>query len=323
MSEFIQSITDPKNRPVVASVVVYSLCSSLMLLSNKALMVRMPGLASALTFLQLFFSEIFLITAAMTKNIDLPKQDLLIKSDIVKVYIYYALGFVAGLYSNMRALAVAKVETIIVFRSLLPLAVSVLDYQYLGRELPKGQSLMSLIAILLGGFGYVSTDKEISLESLDTYKWVMIWFGIMCFNMTYGKQITNTVKLSLWGNVHYSTFISLPFLFPYTILNGELFQIFEPLEDGSTMAILLVSSIIGVAIGYSSWWCRSSISATSFTIVGVLNKFLTVLLNIIIFPEMSASLMGLICLAICLIAGTFYKQPPLRQQVLPQQIPMS
>jgi hypothetical protein len=36
----------------------------------------------------------------------------------------------------------------------------------------------------------------------------------------------------------------------------------------------------GTLIGYTSWSCRSLMSATSFTLVGVINKFLTILLNV-------------------------------------------
>lgn len=54
------------------------------------------------------------------------------------------------------------------------------------------------------------------------------------------------------------------------------------------------------------------VSATTYTLVGVVNKFLTVLLNIFIWDKHSTPL-GLIAVCICLGAGMFYEQAPLRE----------
>ena len=39
---------------------------------------------------------------------------------------------------------------------------------------------------------------------------------------------------------------------------------------------LFFSCMIGVGIGYTAWWCRQLTTATSFTLVGVVNKVFTV-----------------------------------------------
>ena len=55
------------------------------------------------------------------------------------------------------------------------------------------------------------------------------------------------------------------------------------------------------------------ISATSFTLVGVVNKFLTVLLNVLLWDKHSTP-SGLIAVCICLLAGIFYQQAPRRDE---------
>lgn len=55
------------------------------------------------------------------------------------------------------------------------------------------------------------------------------------------------------------------------------------------------------------------VSATTYTLVGVVNKFLTVLLNVIIWDKHSTPL-GIIAVCICLAAGLFYQQAPMRTQ---------
>jgi hypothetical protein len=56
------------------------------------------------------------------------------------------------------------------------------------------------------------------------------------------------------------------------------------------------------------------ISATSFTLVGVVNKFLTLLLNVIIWDKHSSPT-GILAVCICLLCGVFYQQAPRKADV--------
>ena len=53
------------------------------------------------------------------------------------------------------------------------------------------------------------------------------------------------------------------------------------------------------------------VSATTYTLVGVVNKFLTVLLNVIVWDKHSSGF-GIFAVCVCLLAGTFYQQAPKR-----------
>ena len=55
------------------------------------------------------------------------------------------------------------------------------------------------------------------------------------------------------------------------------------------------------------------VSATTYTLVGVVNKFLTVLLNVLIWDKHSSP-WGLFAVCMCLLAGTFYQQAPRRDE---------
>jgi GDP-mannose transporter len=55
------------------------------------------------------------------------------------------------------------------------------------------------------------------------------------------------------------------------------------------------------------------VSATTYTLVGVVNKFLTVLLNVMIWDK-HASMLGLCSVVLCLLAGVFYQQAPRRDE---------
>ena len=59
------------------------------------------------------------------------------------------------------------------------------------------------------------------------------------------------------------------------------------------------------------------VSATTHTMVGVVNKFLTLLFNVILWDKHSSP-MGLFAVCLCLLAGSLYQQAPRRIQGTPQ-----
>ena len=69
-------------------------------------------------------------------------------------------------------------------------------------------------------------------------------------------------------------------------------------------------------IRYTGWLCRGMLSATTYSLVGVVNKFLTILLNVILWDKHS-SMMGIVAVCLCLGCGTFYEQAPRRTPLDP------
>lgn len=63
--------------------------------------------------------------------------------------------------------------------------------------------------------------------------------------------------------------------------------------------------------------CRGMVSATTYTLVGVVNKFLTVLLNVVLWDKHSTGA-GITSVLVCLLAGTLYQQAPRRDEARKQ-----
>lgn len=61
------------------------------------------------------------------------------------------------------------------------------------------------------------------------------------------------------------------------------------------------------------------VSAATYTLVGVVNKFFTVLLNVFLWDKHSSTA-GIVAVCVCLAAGFFYQQAPMRDAV-EQQVP--
>ena len=65
--------------------------------------------------------------------------------------------------------------------------------------------------------------------------------------------------------------------------------------------------MFGLLISFFGFAARKAISATAFTVTGVVNKFLTVLINVLIWDK-HAGPFGLVCLLLTLAGGVLYQQ---------------
>jgi hypothetical protein len=68
-----------------------------------------------------------------------------------------------------------------------------------------------------------------------------------------------------------------------------------------------LSCLFGLSISFFGFSCRGAISATGFTVLGIVNKLLTVVINLLIWDK-HASFVGTIGLLICMSGGVLYQQ---------------
>jgi drug/metabolite transporter (DMT)-like permease len=230
----------------------------------------------------------------------------------VKPYMVYVGSFSAGIYCNMKALERSNVDTVIVFRCCTPLVVAVMDYIVLGRELPNLRSALSLVVLLVGATGYVMSDSAFRMDGMAAYFWVTVYFFLLCFSMTYGKLVTDATPMkSMWGPALYSNFLSIPPTLLFGLVSQEWKHAPRAAWTSGSVFGLFVSCVLGVGISYTGWHARSLVTATTYTLVGVMNKMVTVAINVLIWDQ-HASFTGLCWLSLCIAAGTLYQQAPKR-----------
>lgn len=279
----------------------YMLISSMMLIVNK-LAISFLQAPSFILLCQLFATAAVVQVCAALGIIAVDP----ITWRHIKPFSVVAAAFLATIFANIKTLQYANVETFIIFRVSTPLALCVLEYQFLGRQLPDKRSAACLVVLLLGAVGYVLSENEIQVTG---YFWVCIWFVVFLFDMIYLKHAASTVEVvSNWTRVFYSNFLPC---FPLVMLSSASG---ETAVEWSTAAIvfLSLSCVMGVAMSYVSWQARSMLSATQFSILGNICKFLTIIVNCLIWNK-HATPTGLFCLTCSILAGYFYKQAPLRE----------
>jgi len=125
---------------------------------------------------------------------------------------------------------------------------------------------------------------------------------------------------TLSGPVLYTNLLGIAPMLIFARLGGEYSKFYNTVinnPDGftlptGTIPLMILGCAAGTGIGYSGWWCRDKVSATSYTIIGVMNKCLTVIINYMIWDN-HAKPAGIACLALCLVGGSVYKQAPMRK----------
>lgn len=298
---------------VVIAIVFYSFCSSTLLLANKMVLMDLP-LPSFVSFVQMFFTVVIIyLLSGCGVNIDAFDWAKL------KPYSLYIIAFVFAIYTNMKALSYSNIETVIVFRSCTPISVTVVEYLFMGRALPSMRSALSLAVVAGGAVFYCLSDSQFAMKGIEAYYWVSIYFLLMTFEMTYGKRLTSSIKMdSVWGSVKYCNVLALLPMYLLGHMNGEFNGLETKLIEvpANTMMILMFSCVAGALIGYTGWYCRGLVSGTTYALVGVVNKFFTVFLNVVLWDKHSSP-QGLAAVCICLCAGFFYQQSPLREEVKP------
>ena len=130
--------------------------------------------------------------------------------------------------------------------------------------------------------------------------------------MTWGKHVTDNSDLNLTTSVFICNLTSIVPILALAVLEKEHLIIREHRWlSAYAVTVLGTACVMGTALSYLGWQMRAIMSATSFTVVGVLNKVFTVLLNGILWPDHSvwSSTVGLV---FSLVGGSFYQQSTVR-----------
>jgi len=293
---------------VVVAVLSYTLCSGLAIVVNKVVISLLP-LPAFIFVLQIAATVLFIAMGRVFGSI---QPEALTLSNF-RTFVPYIVAFVTALYSNGRALRASNVETVIIFRACSPLCVCGLDWLFLGRELPSRRSLAALLGVMLGAIGYVGCDGDFALHGVSAYGWVSLNLVCIVFEMTYGKQLISQVTFTepVWGSVLYTNTMALLPMLLVSLESGELQQLGGSKIGVDTAVLLLVSCAVGTGISWTGWNCRSKITATAYTLLGVTCKFLSITINVLMWDK-HATVPALCWLVVCLISSTLYQQAPLR-----------
>ncbi|KAG9453241.1 hypothetical protein H6P81_006145 [Aristolochia fimbriata] len=290
----------------------YCVSASLLSIINKWAIMKFPY-PGALTALQYFTSALGVVICGWLKLVEHDSLDL----KTMWKFLPAAVIFYLSLFTNSELLLHANVDTFIVFRSVVPLFVAVGETLFLKQPWPSTKTWLSLGTIFGGSVLYVFTDYQFTLAA---YTWAVAYLVSMTVDFVYIKHVVMTIGLNTWGLVLYNNLEAI-LLFPLELLiMGELKKIKHEIQDESdwySLGVVLpvgLSCLFGLAISFFGFSCRKAISATGFTVLGIVNKLLTVVINLIVWDKHS-TLVGTIGLLICMLGGVLYQQSTSKPKV--------
>ncbi|KAK4265139.1 hypothetical protein QN277_026228 [Acacia crassicarpa] len=298
-------------------VVGYALCSSLLAIINKyAITVfNYPGLLTALQYLT------SVLGVWVFGKLGLLHHDPFTLEMAMK-FLPAAVIFFLAIFTNTNLLRHANVDTFIVFRSLTPLLVAVADTTFRKQPCPSKLTFVSLLIILSGAVGYVATDSAFSATA---YSWAFAYLVTITTEMVYIKHMVMNLGLNTWGFVLYNNLLSLMMSPIFWFLTGENFLVFTALRSNAgnlfdlvAFSFVSLSCVFGLLISFFGFAARKAVSATAFTVTGVVNKFLTVAINVVIWDK-HASPLGLVCLLFTIVGGILYQQSVTGPSTAPTQ----
>eukprot|EP00512_Aurantiochytrium_limacinum_P003499 CAMPEP_0171497134 /NCGR_PEP_ID=MMETSP0958-20121227/7097_1 /TAXON_ID=87120 /ORGANISM="Aurantiochytrium limacinum, Strain ATCCMYA-1381" /LENGTH=330 /DNA_ID=CAMNT_0012031331 /DNA_START=230 /DNA_END=1222 /DNA_ORIENTATION=- len=282
----------------------YAVSSSGLVVINKWAVMRWPY-SSTLTFTQLTASWVLAFIIGLIGLVPVDKLDW----QKIKAFSPACLIFFVVLACNMKLLQYANVDTFIVLRSLVPLATAFTERLTIGTPLPGPKVLACLVLIVVGAVGYVQADREFSLTA---YTWGAAYVITMVIDTVLVKRVVTKVELTPWGLVLYNNLIA-SVLYPFfAYATDEASQIpiamAELLAPGSSSAVAVAAScVFGIAISYFGLNARKALTATAFSVLGVVCKFATVLVNVSVW-EHHASPVGIFWLLVCISGGILYQK---------------
>ena len=304
---------DPPNPPpqytwneYALAAAAYSFCAASLLVINKASVTSLPSPAVVIAVQLLFSAGAARILMACGW---VEAEPLRIR--LVRRFFPVALLFTLCLVTNVQALQATSVQTVIVMRGSSPIFVAFFDWQVLRTGLPSPATWACLLGILAGACIYCESDAGFSIKG---YAWPLLYLLSICAEMVCVKYIINTVQMATWTRVYYTNVLGLA----PTLVFGWAFHEYRGLGRLSavwrweTLALVSASCVVGLGISFAGFHARKLLSATSFTVLGVANKSISIAASMLLFRNtttmtttsgMVGSLVGLGLIVVC---GTLY-----------------
>jgi len=282
----------------------YTVCSVGMVLANKAisysleddLKMSIPQL-SVICF-QCIVAVVCVELAKVCKYVEYPDFDWQVAKSWLPLNILFigmlCTGFLALVYNNVPMVTVCKNLT-----NVVTIGGSALIFgEKIGMLVFASVAIMVLGAVLAG-----ANDLEFSVLGY-------VFMGLNCLftsaYILYMRYAATNIKLPKFGMVYYNNLLSVVLLVPLVVLNGEIPQLMnERIMTTSFIASNALAGFLGFYLNFASLWCVGATSATTYAIVGSVNKVPITILGFLLF-DTTMTQEGVIFITLATVGGFLY-----------------
>mmetsp|Transcript_4282 Transcript_4282/g.17375 ORF Transcript_4282/g.17375 Transcript_4282/m.17375 type:complete len:284 (-) Transcript_4282:222-1073(-) len=219
--------------------------------------------------------------------------------------------FVAMLLTSFAAMRYLSVPMITVFKQLANLLTCVGEFYLFGKTTTPGV----VVAFVVMTAGAVMAAKHDLAFSGAGYAWQLANCAATSAYVLYLKHATATVQLTRFGMLFYNNVLSLPLLAAVALANDEVNTLRRSRRagvlDGDILVVIALTGLLSVVLSIASIWCVSATSATTYSVVGALNKIPASVLGFLLF-DAPISRNALVYIAVSLCGGFIYSYEKLR-----------
>jgi len=272
------------NSKAISSCMLYAFCSVSMVLVNKSLASSYNKYIDGdLNFLLVVFQAVIAVVAVqfckMMEWVDYPSFNLNTAIQWAPVNLF----FCAMLFTGMTSLQHNSVPMVTVFKNITNIAVAIGDYYFFG----TGAEFLVVISfgVMLGG-ALLAAKNDVQISGVGIF-----WMATNCLAtagyILYMKFATKNVKLSKFGMVFYNNVLCAFFLAPVTLFNGEMSTFWKTGAIHTTDYMLKNSfaGFVGFFLNFASLNCVANTGATTYAIVGSMNKIPIAVLGWFLFDN--------------------------------------
>ena len=291
------------NARVLGIIVLYCAIGSSLSVLNKVAVTMIPA-PNFILFCQFAATTLLLLAAHGLKLVTVEP----LTKEIALAFLPLTLSFFALLLAGMEVMQRAPFETFIAVKSLTPGVVSLNEYLFLGRALPTPKSALALVGIVVGAVFYVNLDI---FSTATAYAFCALFIVAAVSEGLIAKHTIDKIPLNNWSRSFNINVLSIPLAVVLFALSGESTALMDTTLTSKALGVLTATCFMGLGMSFSTMWIRETLSATSVSVVATCNKFISELVNWMIWDK-HTTIEGTYAILAIMTCGIFYEQAPLR-----------
>lgn len=235
---------------------------------------------------------------------------------LVKVWLPVNMIFVGMLVTSMFSLKYINVAMVTVLKNITNVITAVGE-MYLFNKRHDGRVWAALFLMIISAVSGGITDLQFNAIGYG-------WQVINCFltasysltlrsKMDTAKQVTQSGNLNEFSMVLLNNILSLPLGLLLIFVFNEVDYLYETplLQSPSFWLVMTLSGFMGLAISFTSMWFLHQTGATTYSLVGSLNKIPLSVAGIVLF-HVPTSLENSASILFGLLAGVFFARAKLK-----------
>eukprot|EP01038_Epipyxis_sp_PR26KG_P008599 gene8599-11619_t len=288
----------------IMSCVLYTGCSVSMVLLNKYISTSIPIQAKkklpelSIILFQCLIAVVLVESARILKIVEYPPFNF----RTARAWLPLNIIFIGMLSSGFVSLVYNSVPMVTIFKNLTNLVTVAGDWYLFGEHV----SWLTIVSIVVMTFGAVMSGANDLEFTLVGYSWMALNCIFTSSYTLYMRFASTNINLPKFGMVFYNNVLSAAILFPFCVYKGEFQVLNDPQIMTSQFIILnVLAGLIGFYLNFASLWCVASTSATTYAIVGSLNKVPITVLGFILF-QVKMTERGIVFVTLATLGGFLY-----------------